>query len=48
MKNEHAFIKVEHADMVFNTKKGHFHALADVNLTVCKGEFITLIGHSWA
>jgi nitrate/nitrite transport system ATP-binding protein len=40
------FIRVEHADMVFNTKKGHFHALADINLTVRKGEFVTLIGHS--
>ncbi|MFT5643473.1 MAG: nitrate/nitrite transport system ATP-binding protein, partial [Janthinobacterium sp.] len=40
------FIEIEHAEMVFNTKKGSFHALADVSLTVAKGEFITLIGHS--
>ena len=40
------FIDVQHAEMVFNTKKGRFHALHDVNLQVEKGEFIALIGHS--
>jgi nitrate/nitrite transport system ATP-binding protein len=40
------FIEVQHAEMVFHTKKGTFHALKDINLTVKKGEFITLIGHS--
>ena len=29
-----------------HTKKGRFHALRDINLTVAKGEFVTLIGHS--
>ncbi len=43
MKN---FIDVHQADMVFNTKKGRFHALRDINLSVAKGEFVTLIGHS--
>jgi nitrate/nitrite transport system ATP-binding protein len=40
------FIEVQNAEMVFETKKGRFHALRDINLTVEKGEFITLIGHS--
>jgi len=40
------FIDVHSADMVFSTKKGRFHALHDVHLTVAKGEFVTLIGHS--
>jgi nitrate/nitrite transport system ATP-binding protein len=40
------YIEIQRAEMVFNTKKGSFHALADVSLTVAKGEFITLIGHS--
>jgi nitrate/nitrite transport system ATP-binding protein len=40
------FIEVQNAEMVFQTKKGRFHALRDINLTVAKGEFITLIGHS--
>jgi nitrate/nitrite transport system ATP-binding protein len=43
MKN---FIDVHGAEMVFSTKKGHFHALHDIHLTVAKGEFVTLIGHS--
>jgi nitrate/nitrite transport system ATP-binding protein len=43
MKN---FIEVQNAEMVFTTKKGRFHALREINLTVAKGEFITLIGHS--
>ena len=40
------FIEVQNAEMVFQTKKGRFHALRDINLTVAKGEFVTLIGHS--
>src|SRR5512143_3576233 len=43
MKN---FIDVHGAEMVFSTKKGQFHALHDIHLTVAKGEFVTLIGHS--
>ncbi|HWP19697.1 MAG TPA: ABC transporter ATP-binding protein [Burkholderiaceae bacterium] len=40
------FIKVEQAQMVFDTAKGRFHALADINLAVAQGEFVALIGHS--
>jgi nitrate/nitrite transport system ATP-binding protein len=40
------FLKVENAEMVFETKKGRFHALREINLSVAQGEFITLIGHS--
>ncbi|MDO8306399.1 ABC transporter ATP-binding protein [Herminiimonas sp.] len=40
------FIDIQHAAMSFHTKKGVFNALTDINLTVAKGEFITLIGHS--
>ena len=40
------FIKVEHTEMVFETRKGPFHALHDINLSVARGEFVTLIGHS--
>src|SRR6187402_3428687 len=40
------FIDIQHAEMSFSTKKGVFNALTDVNLTVGKGQFITLIGHS--
>ena len=41
-----SFIQVEHAEMVFATRKGRFHALHDINLNVTQGEFVTLIGHS--
>ncbi len=40
------FIEIQNAEMVFNTRKGGFHALRDISLTVAKGEFVTLIGHS--
>src|SRR5512144_1189466 len=43
MKN---FIQVQQAEMVFNTQKGQFHALREINLDVSQGEFVTLIGHS--
>ena len=40
------FIEVRDAEMVFHTKKGRFHALREINLTVARGEFVTLIGQS--
>ena len=40
------FIKVENAEMVFQSRKGRFHALREINLEVANGEFVTLIGHS--
>jgi nitrate/nitrite transport system ATP-binding protein len=40
------FIDIHQVDMLFNTRKGQFHALRDISLTVRKGEFVTLIGHS--
>jgi nitrate/nitrite transport system ATP-binding protein len=40
------FIRVENAEMVFETKKGRFHALHAINLSIRQGEFVTLIGHS--
>ena len=43
-------VQIENAGMVFDVKKGpakgKFVALRDINLTVEKGEFVTLIGHS--
>ena len=40
------FIQVQNAEMVFTTRKGRFHALREIELSVAKGEFVTLIGHS--
>ena len=30
----------------FDTRQGRFQALADVNLSIAQGEFVSLIGHS--
>jgi nitrate/nitrite transport system ATP-binding protein len=40
------FIEIQGVAQTFKTKKGSFPALRDINLTVAKGEFVTLIGHS--
>ncbi|WP_439114509.1 ABC transporter ATP-binding protein [Hydrogenophaga sp.] len=40
------YIDIQNVEQTFKTKKGNFPALRDINLTVAKGEFITLIGHS--
>jgi nitrate/nitrite transport system ATP-binding protein len=40
------YLVVDDVGMVFETKQGAFVALRDINLTVAKGEFVTLIGHS--
>ncbi len=40
------FIQIESIEQTFKTKKGLFPALRDINLTIAKGEFVTLIGHS--
>ena len=40
------FIEIEGVAQTFKTKKGSFPALRDIQLTVAKGEFVTLIGHS--
>lgn len=39
-------VQVENAGMAFDTRKGRFVALRDINLTVDEGEFVSLIGHS--
>jgi nitrate/nitrite transport system ATP-binding protein len=44
--SERKYIEIQNVEMRFDTKKGSFHALRDINLQIAKGEFITLIGHS--
>jgi len=39
-------LDISHIDMEFDTPKGTFTALKDVDLQIKKGEFISLIGHS--
>jgi nitrate/nitrite transport system ATP-binding protein len=43
---ESNYLVIEGAGVVFDTKKGPFVALRDIDLKVAKGEFVTLIGHS--
>jgi len=40
------YLQIEGVGMVFETRNGPFTALRDIDLTVHKGEFVTLIGHS--
>jgi nitrate/nitrite transport system ATP-binding protein len=40
------YLQIENVRMAFDTKRGRFLALQDVNLSVAKGEFIAIIGHS--
>jgi len=40
------YLNIEQAGMIFETRNGAFTALRDINLTIQKGEFVTLIGHS--
>ena len=44
--NSLKYIEIQNVAQTFKTKKGLFPALRDINLTVAKGEFVTLIGHS--
>ncbi|MDO9506883.1 MAG: ABC transporter ATP-binding protein [Hydrogenophaga sp.] len=46
MSDASKYIKIQGVEQTFKTKKGTFPALRDINLTVAKGEFVTLIGHS--
>jgi nitrate/nitrite transport system ATP-binding protein len=40
------FVRFENVGMTFDTRKGRFVALRDVDLCVRQGEFVSLIGHS--
>ena len=46
MSDASRYIEIQNVEQTFKTKKGNFTALRDINLTVAKGEFVTLIGHS--
>jgi nitrate/nitrite transport system ATP-binding protein len=40
------YLQIQDVAQTFKTAKGDFPALRDIDLTVGKGEFVTLIGHS--
>ena len=43
---DNRYVHLEQVGMAFDTKKGRFVALQNVNLDIAQGEFISLIGHS--
>lgn len=40
------YVAVEAVSQIFETGKGPFTALKDINLVIAKGQFVSLIGHS--
>ncbi|RIA36199.1 nitrate/nitrite transport system ATP-binding protein [Ectopseudomonas oleovorans] len=40
------FVELTGVSKHFDTKKGRFQALSNVNLSIARGEFVALIGHS--
>src|SRR3569623_1265594 len=40
------YLQLEKVEMVFDTKRGRFHALRDINLAVEQGEFVSIIGNT--
>lgn len=40
------YVHIEEVGMQFVTKKGTFDALKNINLSITKGEFVSIIGHS--
>ena len=41
-----AYLEVDHASVIFNTRKGPFHALDHVHIEIAEGEVVSIIGHS--
>ena len=41
-----AFVRIDNVSMTFDTRRGPFVALSNIDLSIAKGEFVALIGHS--
>ena len=41
-----SYLKIENMEIAFNSIKGKFVAVRDINLDVEKGQIISIIGHS--
>jgi len=42
----HSYLEFRNVGQVFNTKRGPFEALCNINLQIHRGEFVCVIGHS--
>jgi nitrate/nitrite transport system ATP-binding protein len=40
------YVQLDNVNMEFNTNRGKFVALENINLTINRGEFVSVIGHS--
>jgi len=40
------YLHIENVDMTFHSRKGRFHALDAIDLSIAQGEVVALIGHS--
>jgi nitrate/nitrite transport system ATP-binding protein len=40
------YVQLENVCMTFDSKNGRYAALKNINLIVCEGEFISIVGHS--
>src|SRR6188768_2775152 len=40
------YLKIENVEIAFNTPKGKFVAVKDINLDIEKGQIVSIIGHS--
>jgi nitrate ABC transporter ATP-binding subunit len=41
-----AYLSIQNIEIAFNTPKGKFIAVKDINLDIAKGEIVSIIGHS--
>ena len=41
-----SYLKIENMEIAFNTPRGRFVAVRDINLDIAKGEIVSIIGHS--
>jgi nitrate/nitrite transport system ATP-binding protein len=44
--NTKKYVQAENVEKIFDTKRGRYSALKDINLSVRQGEFVSIIGHS--
>src|SRR5918994_1040741 len=46
MASEQGFVRIERVGVTFDTRRGPYVALTDIDIAIEQGEFVALIGHS--